>query len=493
MKSSVEPLEGNKVKLYVEVDESEFEKDIEQAFRAIAREVKLPGFRNGKAPRRVLEARIGLGPAREQALRDAIPQYLGKAVREHDVDLVATPEVEITGGQEDGLVEFEAECEVRPVISVPGYAGLRIELESPEPTDDEIAEAQADELKQGGSLADVDRPAEAGDYLTLDLAATRDGEEVMGLNTEDWSYELGQGWVADDFDDHVTGAKVGDVLEFTTTPKGTEEPVDMRVEVKSIQALELPEPTDDWVAENTGEFDTVAEWEASIRERLTERKLQAVRQTVGFKLNEALVELVDVEPPESMVRTEMQNQAEQMARQLQAQGLDFQAWMSATGQDPQQFIESTRPQAEQSVKADLALRAVADAEQIEVENHELEMEYSRMAMQYGQKAKEIRKAYERNDAVPELIAQIRKSKAMDWLLHRVDMIDATGAPIDRDLVLGHTHDHDHDHDELDPAAAAAGIIAETDAARVDTADDSTTDDSTTDDSTTDDETEGAPA
>ena len=465
MKSSVEPLEGNKVKLYIEVDEAEFEKDIEQAFRSIAREVKLPGFRNGKAPRRVLEARIGLEPAREQALRDAIPQYLGKAVREHDVDLIATPEVEITGGQEDGLVEFEAECEVRPEITVPGYAGLRIELESPVPTDDEITEARNEELKQGGSLADVDRPAEAGDFLTLDLAATRDGEEVMGLNTEDWSYELGQGWVADDFDEHITGANVGDVLTFTTTPKGTEEPADLTVTVKAIQALELPEATDEWVAENTGEFDTVAEWEASIRERIAERKLQGVRQTVGYKLNEALVELVEVDVPESMVRSEMQNQAEQMVRQLQQQGIDFQAWMSATGQDPQQFIESTRPQAEQAVKADLALRAVATAEGIEVDDHELEMEYSRMAMQYGQKAKDIRKAYERNDAVPELMSQIRKSKAMDWLLHHVEMVDAAGDPIDRDLVLGHTHDddHDHDHDE-DPAVAASRVIAETDAA-----------------------------
>jgi trigger factor len=131
MKSSVEPLEGNKVKVYVEVDEAEFDRDIDLAFRAIAREVKLPGFRNGKAPRRVLEARIGIGPAREQALRDAVPRYLGKAVREHDVDLIATPEVEITGGHDDGAVEFEAECLVRPEVTVPGYAGLRIELIRP--------------------------------------------------------------------------------------------------------------------------------------------------------------------------------------------------------------------------------------------------------------------------------------------------------------------------------------------------------------------------
>jgi trigger factor len=449
VKSSVEPLEGNKVKLYVEVDEAEFDKDIDQAFRTIAREVKLPGFRNGKVPRRVLEARIGLAPAREQALRDAIPAYLTKAVREHDVDLVATPDVAITGGQDDGLVEFEAECEVRPVITVPGYAGLRIELDSPVVTEAELREAEADELRQSGTLESVDRPAEPGDYLTLDIAATRDGAEVMGLNTEDWSYELGQGWVAEDFDEQLTGASAGDVLTFTTTPKGTDEPADFTVTVTAVQVLELPEPTDEWVSENTGEFETVDEWRASIHDRIAQRKLGGVRQQVMGQLTEALVALVDVEAPESMVQAEMQQQLQNLFRQLQMQGIDPQAWFSATGQSPQQMLEGTRPQAEQSVKADLALRAVAAAEDLEVTDGDIEMEYARMAMQFGQKAKEVRRVYEQNDAVTELIAQIRKSKAMDWLLHHVEMVDHEGTTIDRDLVLGHTHDDDHDHDDHD--------------------------------------------
>lgn len=449
MKSSVEPLEGNKVKVYVEVDEAEFDRDIDQAFRAIAREVKMPGFRNGKAPRRVLEARIGIGPAREQALRDAIPRYLGKAVREHDVDLIATPEVEITGGQDEGTVEFEAECLIRPEITVPGYNGLRIELDSPEPTQDEIDEAQQAELRQGGSLTDVDRPAAAGDFLTLDLVATRDGEEVPGLNTEDWSYELGQGWVADEFDEQLTGASAGDVVTFTAVPKGTEEEADFTITVKAVQELALPELTDEWVSENTGEFDTVDEWVASIRERIAQRKLGAVRQTVMGKLNDALTALVEADAPEPMVQAEMQQRIQNLARQFQAQGIDLAAWLSATGQSPQEFFEGSRPQAEQSVKADLALRAVATAEGLEATDADVETEYSRMAMQYGQKAKDIRRAYEQNDAVPELMGEIRKSKAMDWLLHHVTMVDHEGNEIDRELVLGHTHDDDHDHDHDD--------------------------------------------
>jgi trigger factor len=449
VKSSVETLEGNKVKVYVEVEEAEFDKDIDAAFKTIAREVKLPGFRNGKVPRRVLEARIGIAPAREQALRDAIPQYLGKAVREHDVDLISTPAVEITGGQDEGLVEFEAECEIRPVVEVPGYPGLRIELDSPSPTEDEIAEAKAEELKGHGSLTDVDRPAEPGDFLTLDLAATRDGEEVSGLNTEDWSYELGQGWVADDFDEQLVGASAGDTLTFTTTPKGTEEAADFTVTVKAVQALELPEATDEWVSENTGEFETIEEWEASIAERLTQRKLGGVRSQVMGQLTESLVALVDADAPEAMVRSEMQSQLQNMFRQLQMNGIDPQQWMSATGQGFEEMMEGTRPQAEQAVKADLALRAVAAAEGIDATDADIEMEYARMAMQYGQKAKDIRRAYEQNDAVPELLAQIRKSKAMDWLLHHVEMVDREGKEIDRDLVLGHTHDDDDDHDHHD--------------------------------------------
>jgi trigger factor len=271
----------------------------------------------------------------------------------------------------------------------------------------------------------------------------------MGLNTEDWSYELGQGWVADDFDEQLTGAKAGDTLTFTTTPKGTEEAADFTVAVKSVQALELPEATDQWVSENTGEFETVEEWEASIVERLTESKLGGVRSQVMAQLTEALVALVDADAPEPMVRSEMQSQLQNMFRQLQMNGIDPQAWMSATGQGIDEMMEGTRPQAEQAVKADLALRAVAAAEGIEASDADIEMEYARMAMQYGQKAKDIRRAYEKNDAVPELLAQIRKSKAMDWLLHHVEMVDHEGKEIDRDLVLGHTHDHDHDDDDHD--------------------------------------------
>lgn len=446
MKSTLEPLEGNKVKLSVEVDESEFDRDIDAAFRAIARQVRLPGFRAGKAPRKVLEARIGIGAAREQALRDAIPQYLARAIREHDVDLVATPQVEITGGAEAGPVAFDATCEVRPEITVPGYGGLRVELPSPVATDDEVAEAVESERKRHGQLVDVDRPAQLGDYVTIDLTGTRDGEPVVGLETQDWLYEIGRGWVAEGFDDHLVGARAGDVVEFTATPSGTSEPAEFRVSVSGVQELVLPDVDDEWVSEHLGEFDSVAAWTDALRKRISQVKLNQARNLLIQRTTDALAALVDIDPPESMVSADLQGRLQTTVQQLQSQGIAVEQWLAATGQDVDSFVAGLRAQSEKAVKVDLALRAVATAEGLEVTDDDLEAEYARIAVQARQKPAQVRTAYERNDAVPDLIAQLRKSKALDWLLHHVELVDPDGHPLDRDLVLGHSHDDEHDHD-----------------------------------------------
>src|SRR3954453_6656730 len=265
------------VKLSVTIDEAEFDRDIDNAFRAIGREVRLPGFRQGKVPRKVLEARIGLATAREQALRDAVPVYLADAVREHDIDLIATPNIEFTGGSESGPVSFDAVCEVRPEITVPGYGGLRVELPSPDAPQDDIDEAIQAELRRQGTLVDVDRPIQSGDQVTITLAATRDGEPVAGLNTEDWLYQVGNGWVAPGFDSELLGANAGDELTFTGTPNGTEEPADFVVNMSKVQDPERPELIAECVSENISDFDTVHQWKDARPERVRFGKLASIR------------------------------------------------------------------------------------------------------------------------------------------------------------------------------------------------------------------------
>jgi trigger factor len=460
MKSTVEPLdktEGNEgrtlVKLSVEVDEDEFDRDIDAAFRKIAREVRIPGFRPGKAPRRILEARIGTAPAREQALRDAIPQYLAQAVREHAVDIIATPEVDITAGQDDGPVTFDATVEVRPTVIVPGYAGLRVELPGIEVDDADVDEPIQVERRRQGELVDVDRPAARGDYVTLDLAATREGEPVPGLNAEDWQYELGRGWIAEDFDERVVGSTVGDKLTFTTVPTGTEDSADFTITVKKVQELVVPELTDEWVSENIGEFDTVEEWRNSVRERLSDIRLGQARQMLVERASTALADLVDDEPPEALVNAELRQRAEAFVMQLQSQGIALEQYLAATGQDQVALMEGLKDAAARAVKVDLALRAVADAEDMQVDDDELEAEYERIGVRVGQKPAQVRKAYERSDAVPELRVELCKRKAMEWLLRTVEVVDGEGRTIDRSVLLP--------DDELSDVAAEATPAAAT--------------------------------
>jgi trigger factor len=437
------------VKLSVTIDEAEFDRDIDMAFRTIAKEVKLPGFRQGKVPRKVLEARIGLATAREQALRDAIPQYLATAVREHDIDLIATPNIEFTGGQESGPVSFDATCEVRPEITVPGYGGLRVELSSPVATPADIDEAIEAELRRQGTLIDVDRAIQSGDQVTLTLAASREGEPVAGLNTEDWLYQVGSGWVAPEFDGELLGASAGDELTFTATPNGTNEAADFVVNVSKVQETELPELTDEWVSENLGEFETIEEWRAALAERLGTAKLNQTRNQFIERTTSSLAGLVDIDPPESMVQADLQGRVQTTVQQFQAQGISVDQWLQVTGQDAATFIEGLKVQSQKAVKVDLALRAVGVAEGLDVTDDDINAEYARIAVQVRQKASEVRKAYEKNDAVTDLVAQMRKSKALDWLLDHVEIVDPEGNPIDRDLVIGKTDEHDHEHGDHD--------------------------------------------
>lgn len=437
------------VKLSVVVDEADFDRDIDQAFRKIGREASLPGFRAGKVPRKVLEARIGLAAARDEALRDSVPVYLAQAVREHDVDLIATPEVEITGGADDGPVSFDAVCEVRPVITVPGYGGVRVELPSPSASEEEIDEAVDAERRRQGALVDVTRPIQSGDHVTLTLAGTREGEPVPGLNTEDWLYEVGKGWVAEGFDDHLVGASTGDELSFSANPSGMSDPAEFEVSITNVQELTLPEVTDEWVGDNLGEFDTVEAWRASIADRLSTSKLTQARNLLVERATSALAELVDVPAPDSMVNGDLQARVQNTVQQFQSQGISIDQWLSATGQSADSFIEALKQQSVKAVKVDLALRAVAAAEGIEVDTDDLNAEYARIAMQVRQKASEVRKAYEKNDAVTDLLAQMRKSKALDWVIEHAEVVDEAGNAIDTAVLLG-KHDHDgHDHDGHD--------------------------------------------
>jgi trigger factor len=432
VKTTVAPLEGNKVKLSVEVDEHEFDTAINAAYRKIAREVRIPGFRPGKAPRKVLERRLGAQVGREQALHDALPEYYAQAITDNDVDAIDAPDIDITAGEEDGPVAFDAVVEVRPVVQVPGYGGLRVEIPRPELADDEV-DAQIDRMREvQATFADVDRPAVEGDAVTIDITGTLDGEAQDGLTADDYSYTVGSGAITPEVDEQLTGAKAGDILEFGATHPDPDEERELRfrVLVKQVRERVLPDADDEWASENS-EFDTIDGLRASIRERGTlVRKAQAqsaLREATGA----ALARLVEDEMPEALVAHEMNHRAQDLAMRLQAQGLSPEQWMAMTGKTSEQLTAELREAAERSAKVDLALRAVADAEQLECADDDLDAELSEVAERVDEPVAKVRAEFERGGNLAAVRSDVRKRKALDWLLERVEIVDEDGHAIDR--------------------------------------------------------------
>ena len=455
MKTSVEPLEGNKVKVSVEVDEAEFDKEIDAAFRRIAHEVRIPGFRPGKAPRRILEQRMGAGPGREEALRHSLPEYYAQAVREHDVDVIDAPEIDITSGQEEGAVAFDAVVEVRPVVSVGGYDHLRVTIDRPEATDEEI-EAQIDRMRsQKAELSAVERPAADADHVRIDITGTQDGEELGGLTAEDYVYEVGAGTVVPELDDNLRGASAGDVLTFTADhPDPEQAPVDFEVTVKEVSEQVLPEADDAW-ADAESEFSTVAELRDDLRRRSAMVKRFQAQMQLRERATQALSELVTDEVPESLLGQEVNARLQDLAQRLSAQGMDLESYLQVAADSPESFMDTLKEESTTAIKVDLALRAVADAEEIELDEADLDAEIERIAAQVDEKPAKVRKQLDRNDQLPLVRSDLRRRKALDWLLEHVEVVDPEGAEIDRDLIdvsadfPGDDHEHDHEHHDHD--------------------------------------------
>jgi trigger factor len=431
VESSVEPLEGNKVRVSVSVGADEFEPAINEAFAKIAREVRIPGFRPGKAPRRVLEAHFGKGVARGQALQDALPEFYVAAVREHDVDVIAPPEIDITDGEEDGPVNFEAVVEVRPVVSVGGYANLRVVVPSPTPTDADIDD-QVERLRNAhATFSAVDRPGEDGDVMVIDIVGELDGEPAPGLTAKEYSYELGSGGIVAEVDEQLRGASAGDHLEFSAAhPVREDATLDFDVTVIEVRERVLPDADDDF-ATVVSEFETMEELRADLTERATRIRRGQADAAMRERVGESLAALVTDDLPEALVDSEMRQRLGDLQMRLSATGNDLGSWLASQGRDPEEFIGELRRSAEGAARLDLALRSVAAAEAIGVDDEDLDSEWLSVAERVGVSAEEVEQRFVDSGQLGEVRTDIAKRKAFDWVLERVELVDEDGGPVDR--------------------------------------------------------------
>ena len=437
MDTSIEPLEGNKVKLHIAVSEQEFEPAITAAFRKLAHEVRIPGFRPGKAPRRLLEARFGADIAREQALKDGLPEFYADAVTAESIDVIAPPEIEITAGEESGPIAFEAVVETRPQVRLAGYDELRVSLDYT-PISDEDIDRQLDTLRERfADLEDSDDPLIDGAYASLDLSATADGEPVDALSATDLLYEVGSDGLVPALDEQLRGAGPGAVLEFTDAlperfgeQAGTE--VTFRAIVKEAKRKVLPELTDEWVTENTDSESVDALRSESKRRLELLGKLQA-QMAMRDKVLEELATLVPVEAPEPLIAQEMEQRLHDLMHRVQQQGMSIPQWLAVTGQDQEQFVNEIRAGATKAVLADLALRAVVNQESIEPSDEDLDGEIERLAERTGEKVQKVRRDLDRRGLLEAVRSDLARGKALQFVVDAAVALDSEGNVLDVEI------------------------------------------------------------
>jgi trigger factor len=432
VKSSVENLSPTRVKLAVEVPFEELKSSLDEAYRSIARQVRVPGFRPGKVPARIIDQRIGRAAVLEEAINKALPKAYSDAVRETGVKALGQPDIEVTQLEDNDHVAFTAEVDIRPEITVPAYSGLAVTVADAVVTDEEVQE-QFDALRaRFGTLKGVDRPVQSGDFVSLDLLASVNGEEVEGGSTQGLSYEVGSGTLIEGLDDAILGKSAGDRTSFSSTLAYGEhagEQGEISVTINSVKERELPEPDDEF-AQLASEFDTVEELRADLRTRLDRVKVLGQGSEARDKVLELLVAQTEVPLPESSVKAEIEWREHDVVHQLGHDDSAFERYLETEGKSREEFTAELREVAEKSVKTQFILDSIADAEAVSVSDAELTEYIVRQAQRYGMQPQEFADQIVQAGNIAALVADVRRNKALATVLESASVTDTSGNKVD---------------------------------------------------------------
>ncbi|MDQ2835852.1 MAG: trigger factor [Actinomycetota bacterium] len=432
MKSSVETLSPTRVKLAVEVPFDELKSSLDEAYKAIGSQVRVPGFRPGKVPARIIDQRVGRGAVLEEAINKALPKAYSDAVRETGVKALGQPDIEVTKIEDNDHLAFTAEVDVRPEINVPAYDGLAVTVADAVVSDDEIAE-QFDALRaRFGTLKGVERAVANGDFVSIDLSAAVDGDEVEGGTATGLSYEVGSGNLIEGLDEAITGKSAGDTVKFASQLAFGEQAglnADISVVLNSVKERELPEADDDF-AQLASEFDTIEELRADLRTRLDRVKVLGQGSEARDKVLELLVAQTEVPLPESSVNAEIEWREHDVVHQLGHDDEAFEKYLETEGKTKDEFTAELREVAEKSVKTQFILDSIADAEAVSVSDAELTEYIVRQAQRYGMAPQEFADQIVQAGNIAALVADVRRNKALATVLESATVTDESGNKVD---------------------------------------------------------------
>nr|WP_174372395.1 trigger factor [Nocardia testacea] len=450
VKSTVEQLSPTRVRINVEVPFEELKPDFDRAYKALAKQVRIPGFRPGKAPAKLLEARLGRGAVLEQVVNDALPGRYSEAVTTSEVKVIGQPEIEITKIEDGQELAFTAEVDVRPEIALPeDYSTIAVTVDAIEITDADIDEQLQSLRQRFGTLTGVERPVQDGDFVSIDLSATVGGEEVPEAATTGLSHEVGSGQLIEGLDETLIGMSAGESKEFTSTLVAGEhagQEATITVTLGSVKERELPE-ADDEFAQLASEFDTIDELKDDLRSRVERVKKVQQAGDIRDKVLEQLLDSVEVPLPEAVVKAEIDAVEHDAIHGFDHDEAKFAEALEAQGSSRAEFDADTKEAAEKSVKTQLLLDAVAEAEGTQVGQEELTERILFQAQRYGMAPEQFIQQVQQAGQLGAVFADVRRGKALAEVVGKVTVTDSEGNKVDTDEMFGTAKESDEETTE----------------------------------------------
>jgi trigger factor len=467
VKTDVEELSPTRVRLTIEVPFEELKPSLDQAYREVAKQVRVPGFRPGRIPPRVIDQRVGRGAVLEQAVNDAVPQLYGKALAEHEVFALGQPELEVTKLDDGKELTFTAEVDVRPKFDLPDLDGMPVTVDDADVTPDQVEEYIGALRERFASLKGEDRPVAGGDYVSIDLAAGVDGKPVDDAQASGISYEVGSGSMLEGLDDALLGMAQGETKTFTAELGGGKlagMQADVTVTVHSVKVKELPE-LDDEFAQSASEFDTLGELRAGTRTQLERMRRAGQAEQARERALDAVLSRLDIPLPDSLVGQEIELRRQSLDDRLSRSGSERDAYLEAMGMTAEELDAEFDQDARRSVKAGFVLDKLAAAEKLGVDQAELGEYVTQQAYRMGIQPDRLAKELADRGQLSSAVADVLRSKSLSLIADRAKITDESGRGVDlRELTrLDEQGDSDERADAGQPDAEPAAETADGDA------------------------------
>lgn len=438
MKSTVEKLSPTRVRINVEVPFAELQPEFDQAYKQLARQVRLPGFRPGKAPAKLLEARLGRGAVLEQVVNGALPSRYSEAVTSAEVRPLGEPAIEVTRIEDGEELVFTAEVDVRPDIDLPDLSELKVSVDTVEVADDEVDSELQSLRARFGTLKSAERPAQTGDFVSIDLSATVDGEPIAEAQTEGLSHEIGSGQLIEGLDEALVGLSAGESATFSTKLVAGEragQDAEVTVTVQAVKERELPEPDDEF-AQLASEFDTIDELRADLAERVLRVKRIHQAEKIRDTTLETLLEMVEVPLPEAIVQSQVDAALHNAIHGLDHDEDRFAAVLEEQGSSREKFDAENREAAEKAVKTQLLMDAIADDLAIQVEQNDISERLVLMSRQYGIEPQQLIEMLQQNNQMPAVFADVRRGLTVAAVVEAATVTDSDGNVVDTSEFFG---------------------------------------------------------